>query len=223
MPHIVSTDKQFQVIKQGNSVEAQKQKLLDYIAQEQSHVVLLDDKLIDPTNSTKQLGNYMESSLFEKKLITILPPSCFFIDNAWKPGFRAVVRRAPIATFYVDYETLCPYERGILPEHSVMQLVEKEIPDPDVISRRKSISRKDLGKFEFKKGEGYIFDDTTVKPGYKRIKQLGREVKRGWRTICIKLIMAGVLTLDDVERVFGSKDDARWAAQTGKQTLILPW
>jgi hypothetical protein len=221
--HLKTSEKQFQVVEQGDRVEAQKQKLLDYIAQEQSHVVLIDNKLVDPTNSTKQLGNYMESSLFEKKLVTILPPSCFFLDNPWKAGFRAVVRRASISTWYVDYETLCPYERGILPEHSVMQLVEKEIPDPDVISRRKSISRKDLGRFEFKKGEGYIFDERDVKPGYKRIKQLGREVKRGWRTILLKLVIANVITLTDAERVFGAPDDIRWAAQAGKQKLLLPW
>ena len=221
--HLKTSEKQFQVVEQGDRVEAQKQKLLDYIAQEQSHVVLIDDKLVDPTNSTKQLGNYMESSLFEKKLVTILPPSCFFLDNPWKSGFRAVVRRASISTWYVDYETLCPYERGILPEHSVMQLVEKEIPDPDVISRRKSISRKDLGRFEFKKGEGYVFDERDVRPGYKKIKQLGREVKRGWRTILLKLVIANVITLTDAERVFGAPDDMRWAAQVGKQKLLLPW
>ena len=221
--HLKTSEKQFQVVEQGDRVEAQKQKLLDYIAQEQSHVVLIDDKLVDPTNSTKQLGNYMESSLFEKKLVTILPPSCFFLDNPWKSGFRAVVRRASISTWYVDYETLCPYERGILPEHSIMQLVEKEIPDPDVISRRKSISRKDLGRFEFKKGEGYVFDERDVRPGYKKIKQLGREVKRGWRTILLKLVIANVITLTDAERVFGAPDDMRWAAQVGKQKLLLPW
>ena len=45
MPHIVSTDKQFQTIRAGNAVERHKQQLIDYIREEASHITFLDDIL----------------------------------------------------------------------------------------------------------------------------------------------------------------------------------
>jgi hypothetical protein len=121
-------------------------------------------------------------------------------------------------------ETLVPYERGWTPEHSIMMLVEKEIADVDVLSRRKSISRADLPKSEYIRGEGFVFDPTVTRPGFRKIKQVGREVTRGWRTVLIRLLVQGVITLTDVERVFGSDNTPNWAMHTGKHNHnYLPW
>jgi|SRR5579871_6105868 len=222
--HILANDKQFKVIRQGDQVEKQKEAILKELEYEKSHMVYVEDRLVNPTDSIKQLGNYMDSAMFEKKLASILPYNIAFIDNPFRQGFRAIIRPASPQLFYVGYETLCPYERGIIPEHSIMQLVEKEIPDPDVISRKKTVSRKDLGKFDYKPGQGFVFDDSTVRPGFIKVKTIGHEIKRGWRTILLKLILAQVITLTDAERVFGSKDHPSWAGHTGKlPTATLPW
>ncbi len=51
----------------------------------------------------------------------------------------------------------------------------------------------------------------------------GREIKRGWRTILIRLLQKGLLTLEAVEREFGSGDRASWKVLTAKGpgTLVI--
>jgi len=49
-----------------------------------------------------------------------------------------------------------------------------------------------------------------------------REVKRGWRTVLIRLLQKGLVTLDAVEKEFGSGNRASWAALTGKSRQTLP-
>ncbi len=217
--HIRSTDKQFATLKAGDATEKHKQELLEYIKQEESHVVFVEDRLIDPTNEVKQLGRAMTSQEFEQRLRKILPSNCVFIDNPFNPTKRAIIRLTSIN----ESETLVPYEKGWTPEHSVMQLVEKEIPDPEVLARRKSISRKDMPKSEYIQGEGFRFDDTVTRPGFKRIKQIGREIKRGWRTVLIKLCMSNVITVTDAERIFAPDNSPGWHQNLKGQTAHVPW
>ena len=216
--HLRTTTKQFATIAQGDRVEKQKNDLLQYIKQEESHIVFVEDSLVDPTNDEKQLGKPISSVTFENILRTVLPLNIAFIDNPWIPDKKAIVRVKG-----TEFETICPYERGLMPEHSVMQLVTKEIPDSEVLGRRKAMNRKDLGKYEYVPGQGFVFDDTTVRPGFKRIKQVGRELKRGWRTVLLRLIQEGLISLYDVERLFGSKDHPSWAQNTGRREAVLPW
>ena len=217
--HIRSTDKQFAILNQGDNTEKHKQQLIDYTKEEMSHLVFLEDKLIDPTNNEKQLGTPLTSQELEKKLSTILPSNITFIDHPWNPTKKAIVR----VNAFNSLETICPYERGFMPEHSVMQLVEKEVADVDVLARRKSISRKDMPKSEFVPGQGFVFDPTVTRPGFKRIKQVGREVKRGWRTVLLKLIHEGLVTITEVEKVFTPDVTASWQQHTGRRNNNLPW
>jgi hypothetical protein len=217
--HIFSTDKQKAVVRQGGATEKHQQEIVDYIKQEESHLVFVEDALVDPTDSLKQMGHPYTSTEFETRLATILPSNCAFISNPWITDKKAVVRLKN----FNEQETLCPYERGVIPEHSVMQLVTKEVPDNDIMSRRKSLNRADLPKYEYVPGQGFVFDDSVVRPGFKRIKQIGREIKRGWRTVLIRLIQQDIITLYDAERVFGSKDHLSWAQHTGKREHVLPW
>ena len=215
--HLRTNSEQIAKIAKGDRIEKQKQDLLRYIKQEESHMVFLDDSNpLNPTNDLKQLGQPFTSLDFERRLKTILPSSCIFINNPWRSGFRAVVRVTP-----TGQETVVPYESGFLPEHSVMQLVEKEVPDTEVVARNRSISRADLPKSEWN-GKEFTFDE-GIRPGYKKIKQLGRELKRGWRTVLIKCLLAKVVTLSDVERVFGTDDSPTWAQNFKYKDNIVPW
>lgn len=218
--HLITNDIQKGKIAQGRALDRKQQELIEHVQQEMSHTVFLDDKLIDPTNSIKQLGKPFTSQEFEKRLSTILPSNCTFIDNPYNPTKRAVIRTLPEG----KTETLVPYERGWTPEHSVMQLVEKEIADVDVLSRRKAISRADLPKSEYVRGEGFVFDDTVTRPGFRKIKQVGREITRGWRTVLLKLVIQNIITLTDVERVFGTDYSPNWASHMhGRNEFTLPW
>lgn len=224
MPHLVTNNLQRARILAGDHVEKQKQDILDYIEQEKSHVIYIEDKLVNPTDSTKQLGHILLSSIFEKKLATVLPSSITFIENPYRPGFSAVVRICPkYDTNFGQYETLSPYERGVMPEHSILQLVEEEIPDPQIVARRKSLERKDIPKHEYVPGEGFKFEG-DVRPGFIKVKKLGHEIKRGWRTVLIKLILAKVLSVYDAERLFGQDTTTNWAYHTGRKAHIdVPW
>lgn len=222
MPHLITNDIQKAKIAHGNRVEKQKQDLLRYIEDEKAHLVYIDDNLFDPTVSEKQLGRYYNSADFERRLKTILPSNCFIISNPYRPGFRAIVRYSNLNSG--KYETICPYESGIIPEHSVMQRKEVEIPDPDYISRKRTMERRDLPKHEWVPGQGFVFDDTTVRPGFIKVKQIGREIKRGWRTILIKLLTQKLVTVPDVERIFSADNTPNWARWTGRHTdTLLPW
>ena len=44
----------------------------------------------------------------------------------------------------------------------------------------------------------------------------GREIKRGWRTVLIRLLHKGLLSLPAVEREFGTGDRESWKILTGK-------
>jgi hypothetical protein len=217
--HLRTTDKQFAVLAHGDRVEKQKQDLLKYIAEEESHLIYVEDRLIDPTDNMKQMGHSMTSWELEQRLAKILPSNCFFKDNPFNITKKAIMRVKSLT----ELETIVPYERGIMPEHSVMQLVERELPDRDVINRTKSITRKDLGKYEFVPGVGFVFDDTTVRPGFKRVKQIGREIKRGWRTVLLKLLGERLITISDIERYFSHGTTAEWAKFTGRNTSFQTW
>src|SRR5580704_12771335 len=187
MPHLITNDFQKAKLARGLAIEKQTQTVLDHIKQEQSHIVYLEEG-IDPTDSIKQLGKPLTNVEFETRLLPLLPSSFVCIDNPFVLDKRAIVRlrnRNEINTG--AYETICPYEKGILPEHSVMMLVTKEVPNPDIMSRKAKLSGRDLPKYEYKPGEGFVWDDTVVRPGYIRVKQVGRELKRGWRTVLLKL------------------------------------
>lgn len=216
--HLITNDIQIAKIKKGNAAEQERQKLLDYIQSEMAHVTLIEDDILNPTDSLKQLGRYYTSADFEKRILSLLPSNCAVIDNPYRPGFRAIIRPT-----HDGFETLCPYEGGILPEHSVMQCKTVEVPDPDFISRKKTLDRKDLPKYEWSNEHGFIFDDTVCRPGFKREKQLGRELQRGWRTVLIRLIKKGLLTVDQAERTFGTSNTATWSQNARGKFEGLPY
>ena len=223
MTHVVS-DAQKAILRAGGRAEVERQKILDYIKEEQSHHIYIGNSLVNPTDSLKQLGRPLHSDMIERMLATVLPSSVAFIENKYKPGFRAAVRvLRNTDDNHGAFETIVPYEGGIMPEHSTFQLVEEEIPDPDVISRKKSISRKDLGKFEYKKGEGFEFEEGG-RAGFVKNQKLGHTIKRGWRTVLMRLVVSGFLSVTDAERLFGSSNNPTWQQYTGKvNESLVPW
>ena len=104
-----------------------------------------------------------------------------------------------------------------------MELKTVEVPDADVLSRKRTLKRGDLTKHEYIKGQGFVFDDTQARAGFHYEKQIGHEIKRGWRTILIRCLKEGIITLTEAEKVFGSKDHLSWAQHTGQREIVLPW
>lgn len=96
-------------------------------------------------------------------------------------------------------EFLFAFEKGIMPEYSILRRVTREVWD----GKTTHIDRRDLGR------------DTH--PGRVRVDLPWREEVRGWRTVLLRLVECGILTLEQVERAFGPGQSTFWAARLGKR------
>lgn len=192
--------------------EAQVEEMLRAEAQ---NCVYVRDGEVAPADAGRQLGTPLTSADVEARLAKILEPGFVCVDHPWNETKKLVVRRLPSGT----QETICVYERGLMPEHSIMRIKVEEIRDVD----QKHLSRADLPKYEISPTGEIIWDPTKPKPGWKRVERLWGEKVRGWRTLLIRLIQARAISLSDAEKYFGSDNRPQWAANTGKQQLLLPW
>jgi hypothetical protein len=118
-----------------------------------------------------------------------------------------------------EKEIVCLYEVGLMPEHSIMKVMEKEVWDQTV----SHLNRADMPKGEYIPGRGWVFDPTVTRPGYKRVKVPWGEERRGWRTVLLKCIVSGILTPTAVESVFSTDDRAEWAGHLGRHPITRPW
>jgi hypothetical protein len=57
---------------------------------------------------------------------------------------------------------------------------------------------------------------------WQKVAVPGREIKRGWRTVLLRLVQQRVVALDAVEREFGAGNRATYAVLTGKRSEPLP-
>jgi hypothetical protein len=57
---------------------------------------------------------------------------------------------------------------------------------------------------------------------WQKVTVPGREIKRGWRTVLLRLVQRRIVTLDAVEREFGPGDRVSYAVLTGKRHEMLP-
>jgi hypothetical protein len=71
--------------------------------------------------------------------------------------------------------------------------------------------------------EWSIFDTRTVRQPYDKpegywptVDIPGQEIKRGWRTVLIRLVQQQIVTLEEVEREFGAGNRESWKVLTGK-------
>lgn len=82
-----------------------------------------------------------------------------------------------------------------MPEFSIMATVEEEVP---------------------------IFENRVMSlddPSTEIVTRPGRELLRGWRTLLLRLVKFGFLSLGEVEKKFGSCERPSWVHHTGKQKI----
>lgn len=198
--------------------EKHEQELSDWIDHQSRHSYIVEHEHTNPGNVDRQIGQPLTHTAFELRLGKILPPNVAIIENPHRKGFRAVVKILPDGT----RETICPYKGGLIPEHSVLRVREEMVRDMS----QKTIERKDLPKHEVIPGMGVVFDPGAPRPGWKKIYHLLGEDPdghRGWRTILIRLVQAGILTPGQIESVFGSDNRQTWAVGMGKRAEALPY
>ena len=100
------------------------------------------------------------------------------------------------------------YENSLMPERSLPRLRTMEVPDPTFTH----IDRKDMPK-----------DPAALRPGWRTITIPWGEAKRGWRTVLVRLVGAGLITVTQAEAEFGSDETPEWRQYTGKGDFTTPF
>lgn len=194
------------------AVEKQKADLQEWVKNQTANAIWLNNDQ-NPTNVMRQMGRPLTAAQFEAKLKRILP-NMHTEFNFFRPDKKALYVVDRRGKNYV-----CPYESGLMSEHSILAQKDEEVWDGTTFH----IDRRDMPKGEWVPGEGWQFDPRDKRPGMKTVTQPWHEVMRGWRTVLIYLVKEGYLSPAIVEREFDSDDRPEWAGQMGKRPITRPW
>ena len=215
--------------------QVHKEKHLDQLVQQTAREVrdshLVSDPDNSPSNFDRQLGKALMDHEVEKRLKRICP-NLRFENSPVNPSKKWMWFEFPDGSRF----KVMNYEKGLIPEHSLMQQVEKEVLDTDVLLGKYHLNRYDLPKHEIiphefnedgslKKLGDVIFDDRETRPGLKKVRIPWREVIRGYRTMVAMLRHCGYITVADAEREFGADNRSEWAIHMGKRSRDekTPW
>ena len=181
-----------------------------------------------PTNYQRQLGKPLTDKVVEAKLSKLLP-YMRFIPHPKVKDKNCMYQLHPNGTL----EFIMAYERGIIPERSVMQEQVKETLDPAMLQAgRLHIDRGDLPHHEIKPHEfnadgtlkelGNVnWDDREVRPGMKRTKLPYFEAKRGYRQMFAMLVAMGHLSPEQATQALGTDNRPEWKKAMNKQGVSV--
>ncbi len=186
-----------------DQIEQQRAEALAFIREETANAVLLVDNDLSPANAARQLGRTFTHEEFDRRLQamdrrlhTEAHPT-----NKTKRCLYVLDRRGK--TF------ICAYESGIMPEHSIFSVKTKEVWD----GKTHHINKKDLPKCDITP-EGIVWHGPT--PGMEHVDVPWNEIRRGWRTVLVRLVEERLATPTQVESAFGSDNRPEWRKHLGK-------
>ncbi len=158
-------------------------------------------RLSDPS----RLGAPMFPAEFERRLKR-LNANLFFEVIAENPTHKRMSTLDQRGRHVV-----CVYENSLMPERSIPRIRTMEVPDVNWDhSKTKRID------FNFA-------DEEALKPGWRKISIPWGESKRGWRTVLVRLIQAGLITVTQAETEFGADETPEWRQHTGKGEFTTPF
>ena len=174
----------------------------------------------DPTQIERQMGRAMSPKKFKDLLVRKLKIPNIRIDvNPFRPHMVWLYRVEPDGTpVYIS----AWHKDEMLPEYSLFSAKYEWVFDRKSLTKHKAhglghIERKDMPKPSgFDPVKGYVYDDDTPRPGWKRERKAWNEVRRGWRTTLARLVAERLVSIDAVERAVGGSERRAWAAHTGK-------
>lgn len=167
------------------AVAAQRQRALTWAEEQQPYIVAA----ANPHGVTNPLAQWGVPKTVKALGTTMLDlnPQLRITPSPREPDYYGV---------WLGAQYLFPFgpaRGGIIPEYSVME--SREIELPHVV--------------------GHMDRET---PATLHDKSLGQEQIRGWRTILVRLVQAGATTPELVERAVGAAPRASWAALLKKRT-----
>lgn len=140
-------------------------------------------------NADLMRGRGMQWTQFEHELREVRP-DITILDHP----------RMPMRCIYVSedgkLEHIASYQRAWLPEHSIRSCVEDWEYDWSIMG----VGGKGLN--------GRDFDGKSPAPNKRRVIKSWHEALRGWRTILLRLMADGVLTVTEVEAKWGKPSKA---------------
>lgn len=155
---------------------------------EKAALSVADDGVYDVSVAAAQLGRPMTSETVQSKLKQC-NSHLHFERSISHPELTGIYLRQGGKTVHI-----CGMESGIMPEFSVLHKKKIKVPNQDLFGSTNPTREIDWNKTD-------TFASET----------------RGWRTVLIRLLHAGLITRGDVERHFGwtpSRDSQKWADQT---------
>ena len=153
-------------------------------------------------NIGQRLGRQMFPKELEKRLQN-LNPNLYFEVIPENPTHKRASILVPDGKKH-----LVVYENSLMPERSIPKIRTMEVPDPTFTH----LDRKDMPK-----------DPGALRPGWRRVQIPWGESKRGWRTVLVRLIQAGAITVTQAETEFGSDETPEWRQHTGKGEFTTPF
>jgi hypothetical protein len=220
---LTRTDDDVAKVLMMDAVAYQRHQTLAYLVDEEKKCPVVSKDGVDLGQKDQQLGRALSHTTFERKLKKLIPQ--IVIKDSPNPTLRSVFFKLP--TGQLTYVTCHP--RGIIPEHSIMKKVVKEVLDPEFMATKdRELSRpsdEDVVRVEDKEsplGFRYDFNPEMKRPGMKYVVQGHGEQERGWRTVLLRLIVSRYTTVDAVEREFGADTRAEWAHATKKRVDATP-
>jgi hypothetical protein len=170
---------------------------------------VLIGKSDDPTDIYARMGKSL-SALELKTKLEKLSPYIIVEKHPWKPEMWVVYSNTVEGKKYVS-----AYEDGTVPERTLMDT--KTTLDVDPASLSPSWKPEKVAP-ELPNKNGIIeVDENAPRPGLRSYTNPWHIVKMGYRTILLRLVHAGVVSLARVELIFGNDNTPEWAAKTGKK------
>ena len=164
---------------------------------ENAEISVEDDAGRDVSNLLAQMGRPLSCQQVMDKLKLSNPRFVFERSKSFPDlmGIYVNIKERNQAGSWEDKRVfVCGMESGIMPEFSVLHKTKIRVPDKDIFGNVKPTR-------EVKWKETDTFESET----------------RGWRTVLIRLLHAGLVTRLDVEKHFGwtpSRESKKWYERT---------
>lgn len=169
----------------GSSRErAREQRRLELLREIQSNTVTVeDDASRDRTNLLAQLGRPLTSQQVMDRL-KLCNQQLVFERSIAYPNLIGIYvltpTKQPTGSWKVEKRHFCGMEAGIMPEFTVVHKKTTRVANPDLLGNAKA----------------------TRDVPWKEVDTYSDET-RGWRTVLIRLLGAGLIKRHDVEKHFG--------------------
>ena len=177
-----------------------------------AHAVLIG-KDHDPTNILHRMGKALPATELKTKLESL----SHYVKVERHP------EKAHMLVVYIVRSSsktyVSAFEDGMVPERTLIDT--KTVTDVDPASLRPDWKP---GKFDapLVDRNGIIqIDENAMRPGLTQYTIPWHIQKMGYRTILLRLLEKGVVTMAKVEETFGNDNTPEWAAKTGAQDKNL--